>query len=567
MYKPTGQQKKILACNKNCVVAAGPGSGKTSTIAYKIQSVLENMRGYQGVIAISYTNKASNELNRKTEKICSDIKNSFFGTMDSFYISNIIIPFGKHFFGVPSQPVTVEKFDSDYDEFLNRVIHYLDEILEKYENVSIKELEREKIKPIEEIRAYDFDFIASNFREGRFDLRLVGHIANLIFLSSKACRKYFQARYKYLFIDEFQDSGLEQYLLFLRIAEIGIISWAIGDVNQSIYRFANKSSEYLLELMDNKQFKKLPMDINHRCHPSIDFYGKRFLGFDIEYDGDELRIFDINIEGNEIDIGCWFGNELEFIKEIYQVPFNSEIGILARKDITLELFAQELSIPYKIHSKTVLDRDQSLWGSLFSKLLVLAFDKNQSVYNFIDEFFDRELQSEQRKIQGVKNIINEIRQACHAYWEGNSSLLDDIIDLFKQVALIIHPNSENKNALSNLTFVFEDLEQLKSFIPADIDQVQLMNLHKAKGLEFDVVIHLDLYQTIIPGYGWSVKGDRNDLKDSENLHFVGITRARKALILATSSERYQQKNDIFIPAERSEFLLRELENYRQQWEE
>lgn len=74
MFNPSKQQKDILNCNDNCVVIAGPGSGKTTTIAHKIHSVIEDLRWFEGVSAISYTNKASNELKEKTLDLCSNLK-------------------------------------------------------------------------------------------------------------------------------------------------------------------------------------------------------------------------------------------------------------------------------------------------------------------------------------------------------------------------------------------------------------------------------------------------------------------------------------------------------------
>ncbi|MBA4496421.1 UvrD-helicase domain-containing protein [Paenactinomyces guangxiensis] len=568
MYEPTPEQTKILCCDSNCVVAAGPGSGKTSTISHKINLALNDLRWFQGVIAISYTNKASNELKRKTERICHDLKNSFFGTIDSFYISNIIIPFGKRFFGIPNQHITIEKFENVDKDYIEEIKYLLEQILDRYKGVTIEDLEKNNIKPIEQILSRDFEFIARNFIQGRFDLRLVGHIANLIFLSSKSCRRYFKARYKYLFIDEFQDSGLEQYYLFLRISEIGIVSWAIGDVNQSIYRFAEKSSKYLAKLMQIKQFEYLPMTKNHRCHPSIDYYSKKLLNPDMknnEHVVKDIRVFEAYIEGNEKDIGSWLDNELEKIKQSFNVLSNSKIGVLARYDRTLNFFVEGLRTPYKLHVKTNLDDDQSFLGALFRKLLAFAFDHNKTAYSFIDEYFDRESPKDQFKINRVKELLASLRGHCDAFLNKKGNLLESITEIFSDIALIIYPNINSSRSISNLKLVLADEKQLMVYKPAEPNQIQLMTLHKSKGLEFDIVIHVDLYQYVIPGYNWIVYEDREEFIDSMNLHYVGITRAREAVIFAISSERYHSSSKEFRRAERSELLDGDIENYRLEW--
>ena len=93
----TKEQLDIINAEGNIVVIAVPGSGKTTTITYKIKKILSELDEYQGVIAISYTNKASNELKGRVMNISADLNNSFFGTIYSFYLSEIIIPFALQF--------------------------------------------------------------------------------------------------------------------------------------------------------------------------------------------------------------------------------------------------------------------------------------------------------------------------------------------------------------------------------------------------------------------------------------------------------------------------------------
>ncbi|MDD9267865.1 UvrD-helicase domain-containing protein [Paenibacillus sp. GCM10023248] len=565
MFNPTPQQIDILNCDTHCVVVAGPGSGKTTTLAHKINQVLKDLRWYQGVIAISYTNKASNELKRKSEQLSDDVKNSSFSTIDSFCISNILIPFGKHFFGLPIQKVTVDKSRFDI-ETAQEIKYFLETLVLKYAEVSIDELVSKNIEPIAEIRKRDLELISRHFQEGNFDLRLIGHISYLIYISSKSCRDYFKSRFKYVFIDEFQDSGLEQYLLFIRLAETGIISWAIGDVNQSIFGFAEKSSDYLFRLMENPNFVKLPMNINHRCHKSIDFYSKKLLNFDVDYSG-ESRVFEVHESGNETSIGRWLTTDLNIIKEAFGVTHNCEIGVLAKTERTLELFSQQLEAPFKLHLKSPIDNDQTLWGALFRELLHFSLG-NISIYEFIDNCFDRELPQLQITVLNVKQFLLKLKAKVVRFRNAETALLDDICDLFIKVSLLVYPESKNDESIKYVREIFEQEQLLNTFSPSDKNQIQLMTLHKSKGLEFDVVIHLDLYQYIIPGYDWVVKGIKKEFHESRNLHYVGVTRARKALFLATSDNRFIAKKKNFDTAQPSEFLFDSgIEAYRLEWNE
>ena len=91
--EPTEIQKKIIEYRGNVVVLASPGSGKTFVLSEKIRRVLsdDSLLSYQGVIAISYTRKASANLKRRTIGNGMPTKNSFFGTIDNFCLTQIVI--------------------------------------------------------------------------------------------------------------------------------------------------------------------------------------------------------------------------------------------------------------------------------------------------------------------------------------------------------------------------------------------------------------------------------------------------------------------------------------------
>ena len=104
----TAIQNSIIEHKGNTVVMASPGSGKTFVISEKIKKILgdDTMLDYQGVIAISYTRKASGNLKQRTLVDGVWGKNSFFGTIDSFCLTQIVLPFGNFVMGHPSCEVT-----------------------------------------------------------------------------------------------------------------------------------------------------------------------------------------------------------------------------------------------------------------------------------------------------------------------------------------------------------------------------------------------------------------------------------------------------------------------------
>lgn len=104
---PTEEQQHIINATGNIVVVAKPGSGKTFVLSEKIRTLLPLMKIHEGVVAISFTNKASAELKNRSLKGGFDKKESFFGTIHKFYISEIILSFGKQIFGLPENEIEI----------------------------------------------------------------------------------------------------------------------------------------------------------------------------------------------------------------------------------------------------------------------------------------------------------------------------------------------------------------------------------------------------------------------------------------------------------------------------
>jgi superfamily I DNA/RNA helicase len=111
--KPTIEQESIINHVGHTVVIAQPGSGKTFTLVTKIIRVLKELKEYQGVIAISYTRKASRELEKRCLQGGIEKKGTFFGTMDKFYLVEIVMPFGRHIFGRPKKEIEVIEKDHE----------------------------------------------------------------------------------------------------------------------------------------------------------------------------------------------------------------------------------------------------------------------------------------------------------------------------------------------------------------------------------------------------------------------------------------------------------------------
>lgn len=547
MMKPTEQQQLILDYNSNAVVIAAPGSGKTYVISEKIRNILSELYEHEGVVAISYTNKASNELKGRSLKNGVNAKNSFFGTIDSFFISEIIIPFGKQVFGIPSKAFETIKINSLSDteqlqlEWASREIHQ------------------------DKLSAEHIECIKLYFLQGILLMETLGVLGNYIFSISKACQNYIQARFKFIFIDEYQDSGINQHLLFLKITQLGIIGIAVGDINQSIYKFSGKDSRFLNELSQRNDFKKFILNKNHRCHPSIINYSNYLLDPKTELiNTSKSHVFFFRVNGNEISISKWIDKQISNIKQIFSIKTNSEIGILTRSQRTADILNEYLNAPHRLSMTTDLDMSLHVWSGIFTNLLHFAFDKNFRFTEVIEAFssFENYTKSELKRLNSLKREIKGF---------FNHEILDkeNIISTFHEIAKIISPKLPPGDSIELLLNVLNDEKLLRSFKPSIDNEISIMTLHKSKGLEFDFIFHLDLHEWVLPQKELKIPNDWDSIEFKDwiqdiNLHYVGVTRARKACFLISSTERTNNQGQIKRGKD-SEFLwLNDIDKLRYQ---
>ena len=521
---PTDEQQKIIDCPGNMVVIANPGSGKTYTLSIKIKKILEVLSINKGIIAISHTNKASNELRQRSLSGGIDKKQSFFGTIDKLFISELIFPFLPRVFGTNSKELSIQS----YKEILK-------DNPEEYRIAS--EIEQLKNK----LNNSQISFMDNYYKSGIIFLELIGALGCHVYENVKSSRLYLKAKYDYIIIDEFQDSGYFQYVLFCYLVDLGITGIAVGDVDQAIFGFAQKSSEYLITLDKREDFNSLRITKNHRCHPSIVNYSKNFLS-PSESITEEIRVYHINIQGSQVDIAKYVDTHIQNIKKTFSILNNSDIAILVRSDTTGKLLNENMTTTHKYIISTVLDECSDIWATLFIEILFFIFDTKALLTDYLDKYFTDDDNNRDKVVKYIRKLKNT-----------DKTKLTENFNIFLKIAEIIAPNNKSAIAIERLKAILKNPISLSSYEPVANNEVQIMTIHKSKGLEFKIVIHLDLYDYIIPSYS-SIQNDNYD--EDNNLHYVAITRAKEACIFITSSKRYnaqQQIKDGIV----SRFLTRE----------
>ncbi len=462
------------------------------------------------------------------------MKNSFFGTIDKFFLGEIIFPFLPHVLGRAPDSLDVIK-GSDLADIVDR-------------------------KAAEAIATHPDPGSAGSlalanrlYQKGYIALESVGTLALLVFDRSLACRRYLTSRYSHIVVDEYQDSGTQQHLLFLRLHVAGLITVAVGDLNQSIFGFAGKSSRHLAELAGNPDFRAFALSKNHRCHPSISDYSLGLMSPSpsLAATNSEPRVFLRAQEGSEIDLAAFIDDVIPKFKSEFDLTDNASFAILVRGGRTAELVSGRIQTRHRYLKETPLDRQSSPWARLYKAILIFASNPTVTRFEILDDEFGIDAKS--AEAQRILVLLGSIRRWVESGFDSAP------IDEFRQVASTVLPGAASAAVMEALQETLADSTLVQSYAPALADEVQIMSLHKSKGLEFDVVFHMDLYDWILPGYE-ALKGDAEAFCQDLNLHYVGVTRARQACVLCTSSIRHRVARESgaleVVAAKASSFLTR-----------
>ncbi len=511
-FTPSAEQAQAIQCASNMVIVARPGSGKTSVLSCKVRNLVSGLRRHQGIIAISFTNKASDELESRCKADAFDMKSSFFGTIDDFCLREIVFPFARQLIPMPATVKTAK--------------------LRELPEAVVDRLPATPIQDGTINNTADFlPFLQAALAQGLVPLEAVGMLACYVVEHSLACRNYLVARYCAVYIDEYQDSGYFQHQLFLKIKSLGLTAVAVGDSDQSIYGFAHKDSRHLMALtVPGSGFAYFAITTNFRSHPSINDFALRLLdpNHPIAPTSD-MRVLIKTVDGDQRAIGAWLNTAIPQLMRVYQVTSASRVAILCRHQHSARLIAEHLGLAHHLVEESPFQTAPAAEASLFSDVLKLRFDQQLTAEALIEW------------PGAPKLAANERRMLRRALLNCRSCLDSDLVATVLNAATRLLGQQPSAEGAMELGVVCGDPDKLRRFKSPSRDAVQIMTLHKAKGLEFDLVFHADLYDHVIPTRSYPTGSYGQVIFENEaqclNLHYVGITRAIEACVLMTSSFR------------------------------
>ncbi len=590
------KQKEALECvDGPLLILAGAGSGKTRVLTEKVCYLLENnLANPDEILAITFTNKASREMrDRIQRKIGHDVYNIWISTFHSFGLKILkrhydLLGYDKNFTIMDSDDSlsVVKKIVKDmgldikyYNPRVikNKISSAKNEMIDEIGYGKYAHMDFEKI--VQEIYIKYQKILKSNNCIDFDDLLI---LPIKLFDKNPDVLKLYQEKFKYVFIDEYQDTNTVQYILSKMISAKYKNICVVGDIDQSIYSFRNADYRNIMNFeKDYKTCKTILLEQNYRSTKNILNCANNVIKnnvlrkdknlWSLNDDGDMVKYYRASDEKAEADF------VVDEIKRLVSdgMPYQ-EIAVLYRTNAqsrTIEESLMKSVIPYKIVGSVYFYNRKEIKDLIcYLKLIYNEKDDNslKRIINVpkrkiglktIEAIEEKAMQQEISMFDAIssskelnfKKLILEFKEA------SLKLTLTELVDLVLEKSGLkseYDPNLiedeirlENLEEFKSITKRFEEEEDgtLESFIEnitlvSDMnehkessDQVTLMTVHSAKGLEFDAIFIIGLEEGIFPHINSLMNPE--ELEEERRLCYVAITRARKKLYLINARSR------------------------------
>lgn len=602
------QKEAVLATDGPCLVIAGAGSGKTKVLTHKIAYDIESGIKPWNILAITFTNKAANEMKERIEKLIGDAaKDLWMGTFHSIcvrilrrYIDRIGYKTDFVIFDTSDQKTLIKEClktlkvdDKIFTDrgVLSEISNGKNEMLEPkaygvkyagdFRKKTIAEIYELYQRRLRENNAIDFDDIIN------FTIKILSENPDVL--------DYYTEKFKYILVDEYQDTNKAQFtLVSLLASKYGNVT-AVGDNDQGIYSFRGADISNILNFeRDFQGTRIIKLEQNYRCTGNILKAANAVIKHnENKYD---KKLWTENEEGHlpciycgedEYDEGRYIVEQINHLKteEYYK---NSDFTILYRMNAqsrAIEDILMREGIPYKVIGGLKFYERKEIKDIIAYLRLIHNSADNLSLKRIINEPKRGIGKTSIDQIQEISdktgNSMYEIIRNAQEY--GLTRVYSNSRDFIEQMEYLKSKKDELKisdliketlnktgytKALENENSVEAEtrIENLEEFLTVAIefeeesadntlaeflenitlssdidgmedqdDSVTLMTLHSAKGLEFPVVFLVGMEEGIFPGY--KSIGEPQALEEERRLFYVGITRAKQYLYLTCAKHR------------------------------
>lgn len=588
------QKQAVMHMEGPCLVLAGAGSGKTKVLTTRIANMI-NEGIYSGnILAITFTNKAAKEMRDRISLVVEN-NYAFVGTFHSFGLriirenveklgltSNFTIIDGDDALSIIKK--IMKEFDISTKEyspsFVRNKISFI-----KNEMLSDAEVEKFLTSPPEKVAAkvyFQYEKVLRKNNAVDFDDLLKRPV--MLFLENEDILDKYQERYKYILIDEYQDTNEVQYKLVKMLASKYRNLFVVGDVNQSIYGFRWSNYKNILNFeKDYPDAVSITLNQNYRSTNTILTAANNVIKNNVEKK--EVNLFSTYGDGVKIKYfrGLDEKDEVRLVTDEIRKLLNegytyNDFAILYRTNAqsrNVEDAILKLNYPYRVvgsyyfykrkeikdllcylrlisnHQDDVsLERvinvpKRGIGTTSIQNITTLANDNNTSMFDCLSKPKELEFKklildlTEEAKNKDLTELIDLVLEKSGMKKElENEHSLDADIRLenlmeFKSITENYQKDTGNVNLedfLEDISLVADSQEH------QELDNaITLMTMHAAKGLEFKVVFLIGMEEGIMPHF-MSLESS-SDLEEERRLCYVAITRAKERLYITNAKRR------------------------------
>lgn len=604
------QREAASQIDGSILILAGAGSGKTRTITYRIAHMIENVGiSPYSILAVTFTNKAAKEMRERVEELVGDVAKAC--TISTFH------SFGMRLLRMYGKEVGYNSNFTIYDtDDQKRIV----KAILKGQNLSINGVKlterdlvsmiskiKEQIKTLDEYSVMNKQIVEVYDKYNRALLESNAmDFSDILLNTYKLLQKSeilekVQNKYKYIMIDEYQDTNNLQYKIIDLIARKSSNLCVVGDENQSIYGFRGANILNILNFETNyNNAKIIKLEENYRSTTTILDAANELIKNNKS--SKDKKLWTQNGKGDLIKVLACDNARDEVSRIIEIIKRNHQNGI-AYRDMTIlyrtnaqsRLFEEgflRYNIPHKVFggisfysraeikdiiaylSIIVNPQDELNLQRIINvpkrkvgekgieKIITYARENNLNLLEALSHI--KEISGltvvGKEKILEMYDIIKELKDL--SYTETASYIVQTLIDKIKYIDYIkenysdaetrIENIDEFKNSILELENVVgelrlnEYLENVSLISATDdleekSDYVKLMTIHNSKGLEFPIVFLVGFENEIFPGS--RAMFEEKEMEEERRLCYVALTRAEKKLYLSHATIRFVYGQD------------------------
>ena len=604
------QKEAVLHTEGPLLILAGAGSGKTRVLTHRIAYLIEEKEvNPWNILAITFTNKAAGEMRERVDSLVGFGAESIW--VSTFHSTGVRIL--RRYIEHLGYTTSFSIYDSDDQKTLmKQVFKTLDIDTKQYKERSvlgiISSAKDKLISPEEFLLNAGQDFrqkkVGEIYREYQnqlkknnaldFDDLIVKTVE--LFQNNSQILDYYQERFRYIMVDEYQDTNTAQFKLISLLASKYGNLCVVGDDDQSIYRFRGADIENILSFEQTfPGARVIKLEQNYRSTQNIldaangvirhnrgrkekslwtangtgdeilfkqfddardeaDYIARQIRDSEFSYQ-DQAVLYRTNAQSRLLEERCIF----------YNVPYRLVGGVnfYQRKEIK-DILAYLKTVANGVDDLSVLRiinvPKRGIGATSMGRVTMFASEHGMSLYSALREA--RMVPGLGKAVEKIGRFISQM-ECFRAMAQSEEYSIQDLIEaileetgyeeeLKAEGEIEAETRMENIQELINKAVAYEEDSQHPSLdefleqvaLVADIDNVDssedrvtLMTLHSAKGLEFPKVYLAGMEDGLFPGMMAVSSDDRTDMEEERRLCYVGITRAKKELVITAARKR------------------------------